>query len=94
MSRQGLYDYLERRDRPWKYAALAREMRAILKEYKENDTYDRKQMYEALTWDADGSIPSERTVYRIMKKLGISHRTRKKRTSSLKRTVQLENPKT
>lgn len=78
MSRQGLYDYLERRDRSWKYAALAREMRVILEEDKENDTYNRKQMYEALTWDADGNIPSERTVYRIMKKLGISHRPRRK----------------
>ena len=84
MSRQGLYDDLERRDKPWKYEPLAREMRAILEEDKENDTYGRKRMYEALRLrnpeGADGSIhiPSERTVYRIMKELGISHRPRRK----------------
>ncbi len=34
VSRQGLYDYLGRRGRPWKYEALAKEMRAILDEDK------------------------------------------------------------
>lgn len=60
------------------------EMRAILEKDKENYTYDRKQMYEAFKLrnpeGADGSIRilSERTVYRIMKELGISHRPRRK----------------
>ncbi len=84
VSRQAIYDYRKRRDRPWKYEALAREMRAILEEDKENDTYGRKRMYEALKLrnpeDVDGSIhiPSERTVYRVMKELGICHRPRRK----------------
>ena len=84
VSRQGFYDYLQRRNRPWKYGPLAEEMRQILSEDKENDTYGRKRMYEALRLrnpeGVAGSlpIPSERTVYRIMKELGISHRPRRK----------------
>ena len=59
-------------------------MRRILSEDKENDTYGRKRMYEALRLRnpegvADSlPIPSERTVYRIMRELGISHRPRRK----------------
>ena len=84
VSRQGFYDYVERLDRPWKYERIAEEMRAILAEDKENDTYGRKRMYEALRYrnpeGEEGSIPlpSERTVYRIMQQLGISHRPRRK----------------
>lgn len=84
VSRQGFYDYLQRRNRPWKYEPLAEEMRRILSEDKENDTYGRKRMYEALRLrNPEGTagslpIPSERTVYRIMKELGISHRPRRK----------------
>lgn len=48
VSRQDFYDYLQRRNRPWKYGPLAEEMRQILSEDKENDTYGRKRMYEAL----------------------------------------------
>lgn len=59
-------------------------MRAILAEDKENDTYGRKRMYDALRLrNPEGdkgsiAIPSERTVYRIMQQLGISHRPRRK----------------
>ena len=90
VSRQAIYDYRKRRDRPWKYEALAREMRVILEEDKENDTYGRKRMYEALKLrnpeDVDGSIhiPSERTVYRVMKELGICHRPRRKQNGITK----------
>ena len=84
VSRQGFYDYLQRRNRPWKYGPLAEEMRRILSEDKENDTYGRKRMYEALRLrnpeGAAGSlpIPSERTVCRVMEQIGIRHRRRRK----------------
>ena len=75
VSRQGFYKYLKNRKRPWKYQRLANAMLEILEEDECNDTYGRKRMYEALLLKRpEGvNIPSERTVYRIMQKLGISH---------------------
>jgi len=76
VSRQGFYKYLASRDRPWKYQALADAMQEILAEDACSDTYGRKRMYQALPLrQPDGvHIPSERTVYRVMEEMGISHR--------------------
>ena len=83
VSRQGFYEYQKRQGKPWKYAALAEAMRKILDEDPENDNYGRIRMHEALIlkrdeehWDID--IPGERTVYRVMEKIGIAHRPRRK----------------
>ena len=75
VSRQGFYKYLENRDKPWKYQPLADAMFDILQEDECNDTYGRIRMHQALILKKpDGvDIPSERTVYRIMEMLGISH---------------------
>ena len=80
VSRQGFYQYLARRDRPWKYQGLADAMRAILDEDICNDTYGRKRMYQALLLkQLEGVvIPSERTVYRVMKEIGLDHRPKRK----------------
>ena len=80
VSRQGFYKYLKNRKRPWKYQRLANAMLEILEEDECNDTYGRKRMYEALLLKRpEGvNIPSERTVYRIMQKLGISHCLKRK----------------
>ena len=48
VTRQGFYDYLKNRDKPWKYEALAAEMMEIVEEDECNDTYGRKRMYYAL----------------------------------------------
>ena len=50
--------------------ALADEMRKIKEEDECNDTYGRIRMYQALKLKSPKNIhiPSERTVYRIMKK--------------------------
>ena len=57
-------------------------MYAILDEDLYNDTYGRYRMYQALKLrhenDSDFYIPSERTIYRIMQEIGISHRPRRK----------------
>jgi len=76
VSRQGFYKYLANRNRSWKYQALADAMQAILAEDACNDTYGRKRMYQALLLrQPDGvHIPSERTAYRVMEEIGISHR--------------------
>ena len=80
VSRQGFYQYLANKDRPWKYQPLADLMMEILAEDECNDTYGRIRMYQALNLKHSGNIdiPSERTVYRIMEEIGISHHPRRK----------------
>ena len=48
VTRQGFYQYLVRKDRPWKYQALADAMMQIHAEDECNDTYGRIRMYQAL----------------------------------------------
>ena len=80
VSRQGFYKYLEAQTRPWKYQDLADVMLEILAEDECNDTYGRIRMYQALRLKQPQGvqIPSERTVYRIMEELGISHTPKRK----------------
>ena len=76
VTRQGFYQYLVSKDRPWKYQVLADVMMQIHAEDECNDTYGRIRMYQALKIrQPEGiRIPSERTVYRIMEEIGLSHR--------------------
>ena len=74
ISRQGFYKYLANKDRPWKYQNLADAMKEIISEDECNDTYGRIQMYQALLLKQ----PSERTVYRVMDQIGLSHRPKRK----------------
>ena len=55
-------------------------MKDILTEDSCNDTYGRTRMYQALTMKQPKNvdIPSERTVYRVMEEIGISHHPRRK----------------
>lgn len=80
VTRQGFYKYLSIKDRPWKYQGLADAMRKIISEDECNDTYGRLRMYQALLLKQPEGIhiPKERTVYRIMKEIGISHRPKRK----------------
>ena len=80
VSRQGFYQYLNRRERPWKYQGLAEAMRSIRDEDLCNDTYGRKRMRQALLLKQPEGvvIPSERTVYRVMKEIGLDHRPKRK----------------
>ena len=52
VSRQAFYDYLDRKDKPWKYQALVEEMMKIHNEDEYNDTYGRNRMYMALKMQA------------------------------------------
>ena len=65
VSRQGFYKYLSVKDLPWKYQMLEIHAEDIC-----NDTYGRVRMLQALTLkQPEGvSIPSERTIYRVMEK--------------------------
>jgi transposase InsO family protein len=81
VSRQAFYNYLNRKDRPWKYQHIADEMFVILQEDTCNDTYGRYRMHKALELKHENNksfkLPSERTIYRIMNALNLSHRPKR-----------------
>ena len=61
VSRQGFYQYLANKDRPWKYQNLADAMKEIASEDECNDTYGRLRMYQALCLkQPEGGINSQR----------------------------------
>lgn len=80
MLQDRIHHYLKTKDLPWKYQALADAMIDICAEDECNDTYGRIRMHQALQLkQPEGvKIPSERTVYRIMEEIGISHRPKRK----------------
>ncbi len=83
VSRQAFYDYLKRKDMPWKYELLAAEMRAIHNEDEYNETYGSVRMYQALKLKReDGNLkcelPSENTVKKVMNKIGMIHKPKHK----------------
>ncbi|WP_427112048.1 IS3 family transposase [Megasphaera sueciensis] len=80
VTRQGFHNYLKYKDKPWKYQSLADAMLDICAEDECNDTYGRIRMHQALELKkpAGIEIPSERTVYRVMEEIGISHRPKRK----------------
>ena len=79
VTRQEFYWYLKHRDDPWKYEDIAEKMRVIVEEDECNDTYGRCRMNQALKLKyPNEDVPSERTVYRIMERIGLSHRPNRK----------------
>ncbi len=80
VTRQGFCKYLADKDRSWKYQDLADAMRAIASEDECNDTYGQIRMYQALLLKQPEGIriPGERTVYRVMEKIGLIHRPKHK----------------
>jgi len=79
ISRQAFYDYLERKNKSWKYEPLASEMLKIHTEDECNDYYGRKRMYMALTLkkeagEIDIEIPSEGTVRKVMDEINLIHK--------------------
>ena len=80
VSRQAFHNHLKTKGRPWKYQPLADAMLDICQEDECNDTYGRIRMHQALQLkQPEGiSIPSERTVYRIMQEIGLNHKRKRK----------------
>lgn len=59
-----------------------------------NDTYGRYRMYQALKLKfLNEAIPGERTVYRIMDEIGLSHRPKHKPNDVTKAAGMPENQK-
>jgi len=79
VTRQGFYKYLRNRDKPWKYEGVAEMIRKLLASDEFNTSYGRNRIYKALLLYAppDMEIPSERTVYRIMHRMGLICKRRK-----------------
>lgn len=80
VSRQAFNKYLKTKDAPWKYQALADAMLDICSEDECNDTYGRIRMCQALRLRQPENvhIPGERTVCRLMREIGLSHKPRRK----------------
>ena len=80
VSREGFRKHRMNRNKPWKYEALASEMLTINAQDECNDTYGRGRMHQALILrNTPGlTIPSERTVYRIMGMIGLVHKPKRK----------------
>jgi transposase InsO family protein len=84
VTRQGFYQYLESLEKPWKYKALAAKMYEVIEEDECNDTYGSLRMHQALMYKRSAEpegfphIPCERTVYRIMGLLGLTHTPNRK----------------
>ena len=84
VSRQAFYDYLGRKDKPWKYQPLADAMRKIHDEDEENADYGRGRMYQALKYrkevgKLDGiKIPCEATVRSVMERINLIHKPKRK----------------
>lgn len=77
VSRQGFYGFLSKMAKPWKYERLAGVIREIIAEDIRDDAYGRRRVYEAPVLKGI-KTPSERTVYRIMERLGLSHPQKRK----------------
>ena len=84
VSRQAFYDYLKRKEKPWKYQPLADAMLEIHDEDEENADYGRIRMYQALKHKEeigeldDLKIPSEGTVRKIMEQIHLIHKPKRK----------------
>lgn len=80
VTRQAFHHYLKTKDLPWKYQSLADAMLDICAEDECNDTYGRIRMHQALQQKQPNGvdIPSERTVYRVMEEIGLSHKPKRK----------------
>ena len=77
-------------------SALADVMRTIASEDEYNDTYGRIRIYQALLLKQPEGvrIPSERTVCRIMKEAGLSHRPKRRSNGITKVDREAHNPMT
>jgi transposase InsO family protein len=88
VSRQAFYDFLKRKDTPWKYQTLADAMINICKEDECNEDYGRVRMYQALKFKKsngeinDVDIPSESTVRKVMTEINI-HRAPKRKPNGI-----------
>lgn len=79
VSRQGFYDYLKRKEKPWKHEHLVEQIRSVIADDECNNTYGRKRMAEALRHKfPDEKLPSESTIGRVMEQIGVNHSPRRK----------------
>lgn len=73
VSRQGYYDCLEGKGRPYRHAELLATIQAILEEDEENRSYGRERMIDALR--LKGRTESDSTIYRVLRTHGLLQKT-------------------
>ena len=94
INRQGFYKSLSNKGRTWKYQDLANDTKEIIREDACNDTYGRIWIYQALLPKQSKGvhIPIERTVYRVMDQIGLSHRPVRKPNALTQRRPEAMKP--
>ncbi len=67
--RQGFYEHLRTKDRPYKYEALVKAIMKIIAEDEYNDTYGKNRMYQALKLKSSENFkfPCRGTVCKVMR---------------------------
>ena len=84
VSRQAFYDYLDRKNKPWKYQNLADAMMKIHAGDECNEDYGRVRMYRTLTYRqeigefTDVHVPCEATVRKVMEEINLIHKPKRK----------------
>ena len=80
VSRQGFYEHLRTKDKPYKYEALVKAIREIIEEDEYNDTYGRNRMYQALKLKLSEcfKLPCRETVRKVMRENHLSVPTKHK----------------
>lgn len=76
VSRQGYYKWLRKGKKPYKHELLLAQMKEILGEDEENDTYGIERMYKALILKHQIK-KSESTVARVMRDNGLIHKKKR-----------------
>ena len=90
VTRQGYYNYLKQLTKSYKYTLLLAEIKKIIAEDECNDTYGSMRIWEALIFRKSQNntsfpfVPSERTIYRLMKQHGLIHKPNRKPNSITK----------
>ena len=74
VSRQGFYEYLRSKDKPYTYAALVDAIKEIIEEDEYNDTYGRIRLYQALVLKRPEGvkIPCSETIRKVMRENNIN----------------------
>ena len=76
VSESGYYRYKKSKTKPRRENALLVAINKILAQHPDNDNYGRERMMLAL--EQQGVHVSERTVYRVMKKYGLTHKAKRR----------------
>lgn len=92
VSRQGFYEYLCIKNKPYKYAALVTAIKDILTEDECNDNYGRIRMYQALILKQPEGVknPCSETVRKVMRENNLTIPKKRKPNGITKADLQAQ----